>query len=101
MRLPCRAGQRDWQWLGQTWLSVWWAVYATIVLAAGFATRQAWLRWTGLGLYAITTAKVFLVDMAGVDELYRVMAFFVLSVMLGAAAWAYHRFHPERVLETS
>jgi uncharacterized membrane protein len=74
-----RAGQRDWQWLGQTWLSAWWTVYATLVLAAGFVTRQAWLRWTGLGLYAITIGKVFLVDMAGVDELYRVMAFFVLE----------------------
>ena len=96
-----RPYDRDWQWLGQTWLSAWWAVYATCVLAAGFVARQAWLRWTGLALYAVTTAKVFLVDMAGVDELYRVVAFFVLAVVLGAAAWAYHRFHPERLFDTA
>lgn len=95
-----RPGVRDWRWLGQTWLSAWWAVYATIVLAAGFMARQAWLRWAGLALYAITIGKVFVVDMASVEELYRVVAFFVLAVVLGAAAWAYHRFHPERMFDT-
>ena len=96
-----RPQQRDWQWLGQTWLSAWWAVYATCLLAAGFVVKQAWLRWTGLALYGVTTAKVFLIDMAGVDELYRVVAFFILALVLGAAAWAYHRFHPERVLDAT
>jgi len=94
-----RAGERDWRRLGQTWLSVWWAAYATLVLASGFFARQAWLRWTALGLYAITIAKVFLLDMAELDELYRIAAFFVLALVLGAAAWAYHRFQPNRAAE--
>lgn len=91
-----RRGERDWARLGQTWLSVWWAVYATAVLVGGFSARQAWLRWTALGLYAITVGKVFLVDMAELDELYRIAAFFVLAMVLGAAAWAYQRFQPYR-----
>lgn len=91
-----RAGQRDWRRLGQTWISVWWAAYATLVLTGGFYERQAWLRWTALGLYAVAAAKVFLVDMAELDELYRIAAFFVLALVLGAAAWAYQRFQPNR-----
>jgi uncharacterized membrane protein len=91
-----RSGERDWLRWGQTWLSVWWAAYATAALGAGFYARQAWLRWTALGLYAMAAAKVFLIDMAELDELYRIAAFFVLALVLGAAAWAYQRFQPNR-----
>ena len=64
-------------------LSVLWAVYATAVLAAGFRLRRARLRWTALGLYGVTVAKVFLLDMAGLDEVFRILAFLVLAVLLG------------------
>ena len=36
-------------------------------------------------------AKVFLYDMADLDQIYRIVAFFVLAVFLGIAAWAYQR----------
>ena len=76
-------------------LSAWWAVYATVVLAIGFCWKLALFRWTALAIYAITIAKVFLFDMAGLDELYRIVAFFVLAVVLGVAAWAYQRTQTE------
>lgn len=91
-----RAGQRDWMRWAQTCVSVWWAAYATLALGVGFYARQSWLRWTALGLYAVVAAKVFLVDMSELNELYRIAAFFVLALVLGAAAWAYQRFQPNR-----
>jgi uncharacterized membrane protein len=81
--------------LAQMSLSAWWAVYATIVLAIGFRAKLALFRWTALVLYAVTIAKVFLLDMAGLDELYRIVAFFVLAIVLGLAAWAYQRTQTE------
>jgi uncharacterized membrane protein len=54
------------------------------------------LRWTALSIYALTLGKVFLLDMAGLDQIYRIVAFFVLAILLGAAAWAYQRFQPDR-----
>jgi uncharacterized membrane protein len=84
-----------WRWLGQMSLSILWAVYATVVLALGFRFRLAGLRWTALGLYVITVVKVFLVDMAGLDQIYRIAAFFVLAIFLGIAAWAYQRIRIE------
>jgi uncharacterized membrane protein len=77
-------------------LSVFWAVYATAVLAVGFRLRRALLRWTALGLYGVTVAKVFLLDMAGLDEVYRILAFLVLAVLLGVAAGVYQRIRPDR-----
>jgi len=90
-----QADAAHWRWLGQMSVSILWAVYATVVLACGFRFRLAQLRWTALGLYVATVAKVFLVDMAGLDQIYRIVAFFVLAIFLGAAAWAYQRIRIE------
>ena len=86
---------RMWRWLGQLAISALWAGYATVLLALGFARRWAIFRWTALLVFAATTAKVVLVDMAGLDEFYRILAFFVVALLLGWAAWAYQRIRIE------
>jgi len=45
-----------------------------------------------MGLYGVTVLKLFLVDMANVQQLYRILAFFVLAVVLGLVARVYQRF---------
>jgi uncharacterized membrane protein len=80
-------------------LSVFWAVYAAAVLAAGFAAHSRPVRLTALGLFGLTLAKVFLFDMAGLPDFYRVAAFFALAVTMGAAAWGYQRLERPRGAE--
>jgi uncharacterized membrane protein len=77
--------------MAQTSLSALWAVYAVVILALGFWLRHRPLRWAALGLFGLTLGKVFLIDMAGLAGFYRVMAFFVLAVLLGLAAWGYQK----------
>ncbi|HTU90561.1 MAG TPA: DUF2339 domain-containing protein [Gemmataceae bacterium] len=77
--------------MANTSLSILWAAYAAFVLTLGFRLQIRLLRWTALGLFGLTLGKVFLVDLAGLPGLYRVAAFFVLSMMMGAAAWGYHK----------
>jgi uncharacterized membrane protein len=89
--------EHDWQRFAQMSLSAWWSVYAAIVLTLGFRAGQAWMRWTALGLFALTVLKVFLFDMAGLDQIYRIVAFFVLAILLGVATWAYQRRQPDRM----
>jgi uncharacterized membrane protein len=76
----------------QTSLSLFWAAYAAVVLAVGFRRRLFPLRVLALALFGLTLGKVVLVDMAGLPGIYRIMAFFVLAVAMGAAAWGYQRF---------
>ena len=85
---------RQWRWLGQLSLSVLWAVYATVLLAIGFRGQLAQLRWLAIAIYAATVVKVFLVDMAELQQVYRILAFFILAVFLGLAALAYQRLRP-------
>lgn len=81
----------DWRRLGQMSLSVLWTLYATALLAWGFRWRIAGLRWLAIAFYGVTIAKVLVLDMAGLMQLYRIVAFLVLAVFLGLAARVYQR----------
>jgi uncharacterized membrane protein len=81
-------------WLGQMALSVVWALYAGALAAVGFIRRAAPIRWVALVLFALTVIKAMLVDIAKLQQLYRIIVFFVLGILLLLVAWAYHKaFH--------
>lgn len=75
--------------------SAFWALYATTLVCLGFWKQQAPLRWIGLGLFALTAAKVFVVDMARLDPAYRVGSFLALGLLLVAASYLYNRASPD------
>jgi uncharacterized membrane protein len=79
------------RWLGQMALSVLWALYAAVLATIGFVRRAASVRWAALILFAITVVKAMIVDIAYLQQLYRIIVFFVLGVLLLLVAWAYHR----------
>ena len=75
--------------------SAFWALYAITLVCLGFWKRQGPLRWMGLGLFALTAVKVFVVDMARLDPAYRVGSFLALGVLLVAASYLYNRANPD------
>jgi uncharacterized membrane protein len=91
------AALRDWvdveqeQWLGQMALSVLWALYAAVLATIGFVKRAAGIRWAALTLFAITIIKAMIVDIAFLEQIYRIIVFFVLGILLLLVAWGYHR----------
>lgn len=94
MSHPVRA-----RWAAQTSLSILWGVYATVILAFGFWRNIRSLRLSALGLFGLTALKLVIVDMAKVREVYRIVSFFVLGVLMIAASYLYHRV--EKRLEAS
>jgi uncharacterized membrane protein len=88
-RIPADAEHQ--RWLGQMALSVVWAAYAGALAAAGFIRRAAPLRWAALALFALTVVKAMLVDIAQLQQLYRIIVFFVLGILLLLVAWGYHK----------
>lgn len=82
------------RWVGHMALSVLWSVYAAALAAIGFVRRSSALRWAALGLFALTTIKAMLVDIAQLQQIYRIVVFFVLGLLLLVVAWGYHKaFH--------
>jgi uncharacterized membrane protein len=52
------------------------------------------VRWASLALFAFTIVKAVLVDIAQLQQFYRIVVFFVLGVLLLLVAWGYHKaFH--------
>ncbi len=89
----------SWRRIGFMSVSILWTVYASILLAFGFRFHRATLRWTGIAFFALTIGKVLLLDMSGLSEIYRILAFFILAVFLGVAARVYQRLKPTAIAE--
>ena len=43
-------------------------------------------------LFGMTVLKLFVFDMANVQQIYRIVAFFILAIVLGLVARTYQRF---------
>ena len=72
-------------------LSAIWTIYASALFGIGLARGQGLLRWMGLALFGVTIVKVFVVDLAALVVMYRILSFLVLGVVLVAASTWYQR----------
>lgn len=68
-----------------------WIVYGAALMVAGFWRRSAFIRWQAMVLVAVTIGKVFLYDSRELQQVYRILSFIALGVMLMAVSYAYHR----------
>lgn len=76
----------------QVTLSIAWAAYAVALLVAGIVARYALARYLAIILFAATIGKVFFVDLAELDRLYRIVSVIGLGVLLLVASYLYQRF---------
>jgi uncharacterized membrane protein len=72
--------------------SIVWLLFGVALLAVGFLRGAAALRHAGMALVCIVVAKVFLIDMAGLEGLLRVFSFLGLGAALVGLGYAYRRF---------
>ena len=79
------------RWKTQVGLSVLWTLYAAVVLAWGFVRRSAPMRYAALSLLGLTIFKVFVVDLASVKTLYRMLSFLLLGVVLLLVGFLYQK----------
>jgi hypothetical protein len=79
------------KWIAQMSLSVLWGAYAIALLVVGFWQNVRSLRLAALALFGLTAIKLVLVDMARVEEVYRIISFFVLGILMIGASYLYHR----------
>ncbi len=83
--------EHDYLMYAQFTYSAWFMLYGSILLAAGFLRRSAFLRWQALLLLAVTIAKVFLSDMSELSQGYRILSFMGLGALLLTVSFVYQR----------
>ena len=72
-------------------LSVYWGILAFILLLTGLKKQIKYLRLCGFGLFAVTAGKIFFVDLASLEQLWRIVAFAVIGLFMLAGAVLYIR----------
>jgi uncharacterized membrane protein len=72
-------------------LSITWAIYATILIVVGLKKRYAPIRYFAMTVFVVTIVKVFAIDLAELDRLYRVASIIGLGVLLLVTAFLYQR----------
>lgn len=72
-------------------LSVTWAAYATILIVAGLKRAYAPIRYFGMAVFVITIIKVFAIDLAELDQIYRVLSIVGLGLALILTSCLYQR----------
>lgn len=83
--------REDLRFLSLVVASIAWAANGAVWTWLGFRWRQQSARFAGMALLGITAAKVFLVDLAGLDTAWRAGSFLGLGVLLLAVSYLYHR----------
>ena len=73
-------------------VSILWAVFALGLILRGIVRQASALRYLGLGLFAIVVWKVFFVDLAQLDQIFRIVAFLVLGIVVLAGSFVYLKY---------
>jgi uncharacterized membrane protein len=71
--------------------SVAWALYATLLIVIGLRGDYAPIRYFAILLFGLTTVKVFFVDTAQLERVYRILSVIGLGVALLVTSYLYQR----------
>jgi uncharacterized membrane protein len=72
-------------------MSIWWLLYAALLVRIGFVRDQLKVRWAGLAVAALAAIKIAFFDLSRLEALYRVAAFFGLALIALAVAYGYNK----------
>lgn len=77
----------------QLTLSGIWGIYSIILIVVGIIKRFQPIRIFAIVLFAITILKVFFVDLASLNTIYRIVSFIGLGVILILVSFLYQRYN--------
>lgn len=82
-------------------ISILWSMFALGFVLHGIRKNIRPLRLVGLALFVIVAGKVFFVDLARLEQIYRIVAFILLGVLVLCGSFVYLRYrHTFEIDET-
>ena len=72
-------------------VSLVWAFYASVLIVIGIRRRYAPIRYVAIALFGLTIGKVFLIDLSGLEGIYRVVGLMIVGGLLLAVSFLYQR----------
>jgi uncharacterized membrane protein len=86
-----RSASADMHFAREMMLSITWAVYATILVIVGLIRKYAPIRYFAMAVFAVTIVKVFAIDLAELDRIYRVLSIIGLGLTLLLTSYLYQK----------
>ncbi|MCA9401891.1 MAG: DUF2339 domain-containing protein, partial [Candidatus Omnitrophica bacterium] len=78
------------------WLSLGWTLLGSLILGAGFFLNQRSFRISGLVILSLTSIRVVLHDMSGVNTIYKITACIALGLILLGISMIYTKFKEDQ-----
>jgi uncharacterized membrane protein len=75
-------------------VSILWSIFALALIIAGIWRDTRAMRYVGLALFAVVAWKVLFLDLARLDQLYRIIAFIVLGMLVLSGSFVYLKYRP-------
>jgi len=75
-------------------ISILWAIYALGLVGGGMWKDLRAIRYVGLALFAVVAYKVLMMDLAGVDEVYRIIACILVGIVMLCGSFVYIKYRP-------
>lgn len=73
-------------------ISILWTLFALSLILCGIRKNLRVLRLVGLSLFLIVAGKIFVIDLARLDQLYRIVAFILLGVLVLCGSFLYLKY---------
>jgi hypothetical protein len=73
------------------WVTSAWALEALVLIVVGFGVLKRTFRYYGLTLLLACLLKLAVIDLSGVEPIYRILSYIVLGVILLLASFIYSR----------
>jgi uncharacterized membrane protein len=77
-------------------LSVSWAASGAVLILVGLRRQYPPIRYFAIALLAVTILKVFFVDLAQLERVYRVLSVIGLGIILLVTSYLYQRAQRDR-----
>ena len=75
-------------------VSILWSLFALALITVGMCWDVRAIRYVGLALFAIVAWKVLFRDLVALDQLYRVIAFILLGLLVLGGSFVYLTYRP-------
>lgn len=84
------------QYIHPQWISLTLGIVGMVLILTGILNKNKTERLGGLMLFALTLARVALVDLAGLDIIFKIVTFIALGVLFLGVSFIYNRFNIEQ-----
>jgi len=84
------------QYIHPQWISLALGVAGVLLILAGILDKNKTERLGGLMLFALTLGRVALVDLAGLDMIFKIITFIALGLLFLGVSFIYNRFEQEK-----